>query len=602
MTQDIQPELTILREAKARGRGATLGALVKLSGPGWMQSAVTLGGGSLSGALFLGVIGGTSMLWVQLVAMALGVIMLCAISYVTLSTGNSPFQSMRTHINPALAWGWLIATMLANVIWALPQFSLAYSAISQNLFPELFAGADNGVKFLVSLVILALVTGITLCYGTEGRGIKIYETILKIVVASIVLCFAAVVIKISQTAPDFSWSEISKGFIPDFGALFNPSDKYQSALDRMLVPEVKQYWASQVIDYQRSTMIAATATAVGINMTFLLPYSLLNKGWNKEFRGLVIADLSIGMVIPFVLAVSCVTIASAHMFHGKTYSGLLNCQDIISCEDARLAPAAASVLEKNKLNQQGLNSEQYSLTLKEQNLLTAAMSYQSSLYDKTGRAGTIAPTTTPIGSAEVQLAAMLVKRDTGAFAESLIKLTGDRTVANTLFGLGVLAMAFSSISLLMLISGYAVCEMLGATHGGKIHKIGSMLPALGTLWPIIWGQNSGAFLAIVTSTIGYILFPIACLGFFLMMNSPQLLKDQMPRGLSRIVWNLAMGVSLLTTGVAAGWTAWNKTLGDFPIGIVGLAGFIGLVIMGHFYKKKQLLNTGDGNCNTPVSR
>ena len=30
----------------------------KLSGPGWLQSAITLGGGSLAGALFLGVIGG----------------------------------------------------------------------------------------------------------------------------------------------------------------------------------------------------------------------------------------------------------------------------------------------------------------------------------------------------------------------------------------------------------------------------------------------------------------------------------------------------------------------------------------------------------------
>ena len=55
----------------------------KLSGPGWLQSAITLGGGSLAGALFLGVIGGYSILWVQLLAMILGVIMLCAISYIT---------------------------------------------------------------------------------------------------------------------------------------------------------------------------------------------------------------------------------------------------------------------------------------------------------------------------------------------------------------------------------------------------------------------------------------------------------------------------------------------------------------------------------------
>ena len=50
------------------------------------------GGGSLAGALFLGVIGGYSILWVQLLAMILGVIMLCAIGYITLSTGRSPFR------------------------------------------------------------------------------------------------------------------------------------------------------------------------------------------------------------------------------------------------------------------------------------------------------------------------------------------------------------------------------------------------------------------------------------------------------------------------------------------------------------------------------
>ena len=75
----------------------------KLSGPGWLQSAITLGGGSLASGLFLGVIGGFEMLWVQWLAMFFGVTMLCAISYVTLSTETSPFTSIRRHINPVLA-------------------------------------------------------------------------------------------------------------------------------------------------------------------------------------------------------------------------------------------------------------------------------------------------------------------------------------------------------------------------------------------------------------------------------------------------------------------------------------------------------------------
>ena len=38
---------------------------------------------------------------------------------------------------------------------------------------------------------------------------------------------------------------------------------------------------------------------------------MLNKGWGKKHRGLAIFDLSTGMVIPYVLATSCVAIAAA---------------------------------------------------------------------------------------------------------------------------------------------------------------------------------------------------------------------------------------------------------------------------------------------------
>ena len=123
----------LITSAQTQGFGATLAAYTKLSGPGWLQSAITLGGGSLAGALFLGVLGGTNLLWLQLVAIVMGVIMLSAISYVTLSTGERPFHAINNHINPALGWGWLIATCLANMIWCMPQFGLCYEALQKNL-------------------------------------------------------------------------------------------------------------------------------------------------------------------------------------------------------------------------------------------------------------------------------------------------------------------------------------------------------------------------------------------------------------------------------------------------------------------------------------
>ena len=38
-------EEALLAEARAKGTGATLGTWIRLSGPGWLQSAITLGGG-----------------------------------------------------------------------------------------------------------------------------------------------------------------------------------------------------------------------------------------------------------------------------------------------------------------------------------------------------------------------------------------------------------------------------------------------------------------------------------------------------------------------------------------------------------------------------
>ena len=542
-----------LARASEAGGWEKYKTFAKLSGPGWLQSAITLGGGSLAGALFLGVIGGYSILWVQLLAMILGVIMLCAISYITLSTGRSPFEAMRNEINPVLAWGWLIATLLANLVWALPQYSLAYGAVSQNIFPEAFADGGDGSKFLVSGIIFLAVTAITLCYGNEGVGIKIYEWVLKGIVAGIVLCFMGVVLKISTSAEDFNLLGALSGFIPDLSILCQPAEVFLPILEKIEQVDLRAFWTEEIVNTQRMRMVGAAATAVGINMTFLLPYSMLSKKWGKEHRGLAIFDLSTGMVIPYVLAVSCVVIASAYMFHGQPYDGLLEEKD----GQVVLVESSAGINDFNKLIDRRKNAVEGSASLE-------------------------------VGQAETQLAAMLVPRNTANFAKSLSALSGDPSFSNMIFGLGVLAMALSTISILCLISGFVFCEALGTEHGGSVHKAGILTGLFGVFWPVFWDGGSKAYLAVVTSTFGYVLFPIASLAFFLMMNSSRLLKEDLPKGNSRLVWNLLLGTSLLITGLAAGHTATTKTLPNgFPIGTVGLGVFLALVAWAHLRMKNK---------------
>ena len=140
----------ILSTAQERGSAATLGAFFKLSGPGWLQSAITLGGGSLGGALYLGMLAGYSMLWLQLVAIVIGVIMLSAISYVTLSTGTRPYTAINEYVNPVLGVGWITATILANMIWIVPQFSLCFDSLDTSLGQ---VSDTNTMKIIISAVI-----------------------------------------------------------------------------------------------------------------------------------------------------------------------------------------------------------------------------------------------------------------------------------------------------------------------------------------------------------------------------------------------------------------------------------------------------------------
>ena len=100
----IQREIEILDSVADKGALQKAKGYMKLSGPGWLQGAITLGGGSLAGALYLGTISGYKLMWLQPLAMVCGIIMLSAIAYVTLSTGQRPFGAINRHLSPLLGW------------------------------------------------------------------------------------------------------------------------------------------------------------------------------------------------------------------------------------------------------------------------------------------------------------------------------------------------------------------------------------------------------------------------------------------------------------------------------------------------------------------
>ncbi|MEC8988049.1 MAG: divalent metal cation transporter, partial [Verrucomicrobiota bacterium] len=297
----LSAEKNLLAEANQKPLLARWGTFAKLSGPGWLQGAITLGGGSLAGSLYIGVIGGYELLWLQPLMMIFGVLMLSVIGYVTLSTGEKPFRAINKHINPVLGWGWLIAALLANLVWAMPQFSLGTAAIQQNF--GILDGAYG--KYICALILFVIGAAVVWSYDSGSRGVKVFEIILKIMVAVVVLSFFGVVVVMSGS---LNWGAIFAGFIPNFSLLSEPASKFTEIIRESSDPG---YWNDIILSSQRDRMVTAAATAVGINMTFLLPYSMLRKGWGREHRGLATFDLSLGLFLPFFLATTCVVIASA---------------------------------------------------------------------------------------------------------------------------------------------------------------------------------------------------------------------------------------------------------------------------------------------------
>lgn len=555
-----QNEKEYLRQAEASGLISRLGAYTRLSGPGWLQSAITLGGGSLASSLFLGVLAGYSLLWLQPMAIILGVIMLSAISHVTLSTGQSPFASINNEINPVLGWGWAIATIMANVVWCLPQFSLGTAAVTQNLIPEL---DHTGGKVLICAFLLIVAFLIVRAYDKGSTGVKIFDWVLKIMVGVVVISFFGVVIKLT-TSGEANWQEISAGFIPNFSLLTSPAESYLPFLEK--TGEFRSFWENKIVGLQQDVMISAAATAVGINMTFFMPFVLLRRKWGREHRGLAKFDLWTALLIPYIVATSCVVIAAGTRFNGKPESAYDNEGQI------------HANLEKGYLD---LATSRAQLEWEPNEYNALAPVQQEAILQA-------------LPEADRQLAAMLVKRDAFNLAESLESLFESKAFSHYVFGIGVLGMALSTIIILMTINGHAVCEVLGKPHSGTTFLGGALIAGLGVLGPFFW-QDAAFWLAVPTSILGFTLIPVAYLSFFLLMNNLQVLGRERPEGTARFIWNLFMILALVVMGTAAIYVAWNKSWGPVPFGKIALIGFGVLMIIGHFnLKNKKLFKKVEG--------
>ena len=289
-------EVEMLEALAKESAGKRFRGYWSLTGPGWLQSAFTLGGGSAVASLYLGAHYGYELMWVQPLAMTVGIIMLAACAHQTLSTGVRPFAAMSRFIHPGVAWAWALATLVSSWVFHFPQYSLA-AGVTEDMTTLLTGWSPQGAvrtTFLLAIgaVILAVSTAITWNYGRGIRGIRLYERTLKAFIAMIIIAFGLVVAR-GAISGTIDWGAMARGFIPTS----IPSD-------------------AQGV----TTVMGAFGAAVGINMTFLFGYSLLARGWGTAHRGLARFDLVTGMLLPYAIVTSLIIIAAASTIYGTEFA------------------------------------------------------------------------------------------------------------------------------------------------------------------------------------------------------------------------------------------------------------------------------------------
>jgi Mn2+/Fe2+ NRAMP family transporter len=414
-------------------------------GPGYMQSAMTLGGGTAFASIFAGAAFGYQLIWVAPLSMLLGVIVLAAVAHQTLSVDENPFEAMRRHAGAFFAYGWAIAGILSSIIWQFAQYALASAmlvAMAASAGVELSSGAAG------ALVLFWCVT-VAMLYQSQPRLVRAYENIIKGVVWFIIAAFGFVVFKTG---------------IPNLGELLAGA-----------VPSIP----GEVKGVKGGTLVVSgLAAAVGVNMVFVYPYTLRRRGWGRGHRRLARLDLVFGMLIPYSVAASLMLIASASVF----YYG-----DPELFVGKKIAPWVAA------------------------EMLAAP--------DRLG-----------------PVAGMWI------------------------FGLGIVAMAVSSITMQMLCSGFALCEMLGRESRGTIYRVGMLLPAVGVLGAVYWGDVK-LWMAVPINVLCGFLLPVAYIGFFILQGKRAYLGDDLPTGWLAKAWRAGMIVSTLVLVLGLVWFLKNEVPG-----------------------------------------
>ncbi len=154
---------------------ARLRGYVRLTGPGYLQSAMTLGGGSIASCVAMGSLLGYELLWVQPVGMLLGYFFLASVAKQTCHTEERPYDAFWNRLHPAFALLWGASAFIATIIWHIPQYSLTANGVV-TLAEGAGVVADTDVfRMGIGAVVLFVASYVVYMYTSVATGLKLYE-------------------------------------------------------------------------------------------------------------------------------------------------------------------------------------------------------------------------------------------------------------------------------------------------------------------------------------------------------------------------------------------------------------------------------------------
>ena len=225
---------------------------------------------------------------------------------------------------------------------------------------------------------------------------------------------------------------------------------------------------------------------------------LLGRGWKRRHNGFAKFNLFAGLLIPFVICSSCLTLLSSAGY--KKYTDEIPSPENLSHDDLQLT---AEILSQRLIYEIGQDNFDRLPPFEQDNRLKNLSIHEHCL------AHSLLPF---------------------SVNEWVTCMSKENSSLKYILGASILLISFSTIVILMILNGHLFCEILNKPHRGAPFQSGSLILALSSVGPFILSEQDN-WVADPSYILSLAILPFALLSFILMLNSKEILGRECPKGL-----------------------------------------------------------------------